>query len=247
MRIRTRLLVLLLLATGWAVHAQVPEGSYPGSLNIPNGPGELGAMLQVQENDNAIKLDLGGQELVFAVNAVSFDGSVLKFVFVTDEGLEIPCELASVDGGMYGGTCNVAGDEGTISLQMGESMAGKQISDTEAINNTLESYMKGHETGDGAYFEDAFYRTAKLFWISDGELNERRSSEYIAGARGEPAPDEAQRTRRIEYVDITGTAAMAKVVLDYPNVVFTDYFTLLKENGRWKIVNKTFNADYKNQ
>ena len=37
-------------------------------------------------------------------------------------------------------------------------------------------------------------------------------------------------------------AAMAKIELDYPQTFFTDYFNLLKVDGKWMIVNKTFHA-----
>ena len=62
---------------------------------------------------------------------------------------------------------------------------------------------------------------------------------------GKPAADEKDRKRSIESVDVAGNAAVAKVILDYPNVRFVDYFTLLKINGEWKIVNKSFYADPK--
>ncbi|HEX8636521.1 MAG TPA: nuclear transport factor 2 family protein [Pyrinomonadaceae bacterium] len=49
----------------------------------------------------------------------------------------------------------------------------------------------------------------------------------------------------MESVDITGNAASAKIILDYPTVRFTDYMSLLKIDGEWKIVNKTFYAEPK--
>jgi putative lumazine-binding protein len=42
-----------------------------------------------------------------------------------------------------------------------------------------------------------------------------------------------------------GNAASAKIVLDYPQVKFTDYMSLLKIDGEWKIINKTFDAQPK--
>ena len=39
--------------------------------------------------------------------------------------------------------------------------------------------------------------------------------------------------------------AVAKLVLDYPQIKFTDYMTLLKVDGEWKIINKTFYAEPK--
>ncbi len=109
-----------------------------------------------------------------------------------------------------------------------------------AVRQTLDYYLQGHATGNGEFFKKAFHPEAKLFWIREGQFAQRTSAEYIAGASGKPAPDEAERKRSIESVDVTGNAAIAKIVLDYPSGRFTDYMSLLKVDGQWKIVNKTF-------
>lgn len=111
-----------------------------------------------------------------------------------------------------------------------------------AVRAALDHYLAGHATGDPAEYRQAFDDEAKLFWIRDGKLMQRTDDEYIAGATGKPAPDEAQRRRWIESVNVTGTAATAKVVLDYPTVVMTDYMSLLKTPQGWKIVNKIFDV-----
>jgi hypothetical protein len=118
--------------------------------------------------------------------------------------------------------------------------AGAQGAEEAAVRQTLDYYLQGHATGNGELFRKAFHPDAKLFWIRDGQFSTRTSAEFIAGASGKPAPDEAQRKRSIESVDITGNAAIAKIVLDYPSGRFTDYMSLLKVDGQWKIVNKTF-------
>jgi hypothetical protein len=84
-----------------------------------------------------------------------------------------------------------------------------------------------------------------MLWIRDGEFSSRSFAEYIAGASGRPAADEAMRKRTIESIDIAGNAASAKIILDYPNVRFVDYMTLLKIGGEWKIVSKVFYAEPK--
>ncbi len=114
-----------------------------------------------------------------------------------------------------------------------------------AVRQTLNYYLQGHATGNGDFQRKAFHPEAKLFWIRDGKFTQRTSEEFAAGFNGKPAPDEAQRKRSIESVDITGNAAVAKIVLDYPSVRFTDYMSLLKIDGEWKIVNKTFVAEPK--
>ena len=90
-----------------------------------------------------------------------------------------------------------------------------------------------------------FHPESKLFWVREGQFTSRTSEEYIAGAKGTPAPDEAQRKRTVEFVDVSGDAAIAKVRLVYPEVTFVDYMSLLKIDGEWKIVNKAFHAEPK--
>ncbi len=115
-----------------------------------------------------------------------------------------------------------------------------QDQDEAGVRQAIEYYFQGHATGNGEHHKKAFHTEAKLFWIRDGQFTQRTSAEYIAGSSGKPAADEAQRKRSITMIDITGNAAVAKVVLDYPQARFTDYMSLLKINGEWKIVNKTF-------
>lgn len=109
-----------------------------------------------------------------------------------------------------------------------------------AVRAAVEHYLAGHATGDGKHHAIVFHPESRLYWIREGALATRPSAEYIAGSPGRPAVDEAQRKRRIAMVDVTGDAAVAKVELDYPDAFITDYFTLLKVNGEWKIMNKIF-------
>lgn len=118
-------------------------------------------------------------------------------------------------------------------------------SEEAAVRIPLENYLKGHATGDSTYFKKAFHPEAKLFWIRDGKFTQRTSASYISGASGKPADDEAQRKRSIASIDITGNTAVAKIILDYPNALLTDYMSLLKVDGEWKIVNKIFNVQQK--
>jgi hypothetical protein len=109
----------------------------------------------------------------------------------------------------------------------------------------LELYMKGHATGDGEYYRRAFHPDAKIQGIRDGKLVSRTREEFAAGAPGKPAEDEALRKRRIVSVDVVDDAALAKIELDYPKIKFTDYFTLLKVDGEWKIMSKVYHGEAK--
>ncbi|HEX8353264.1 MAG TPA: nuclear transport factor 2 family protein [Pyrinomonadaceae bacterium] len=120
--------------------------------------------------------------------------------------------------------------------------ASAQGSEEAGIREAIQHYFQGHATGQGEHFRKAFHPDAKLFFIRDGKLTQWTSEEYISRASGKPAADEAQRKRRIDSIDVSGNAAVVKVTLDYPNVTFTDYMSMLKVDGQWKIVNKTFYA-----
>jgi len=115
----------------------------------------------------------------------------------------------------------------------------------EAVRKTVELYFQGQATGNGDYFRKAFHVDAKLFAVREGKFWQLTSEQFAANASGKPAADESQRKRKIASVDIAGNAAMVKVELDYPTVKFTDYLSMLKIDGEWKIVNKTFMSEPK--
>ena len=117
-----------------------------------------------------------------------------------------------------------------------------QDSEEAAVRAAIEHYFQGHATGQGEHYRKVFHPDAKLFFIRDGKLTQWTSEEYISRASGKPAADEAQRKRRIDSIDIAGNAAFVKLTLDYPHVIFTDYMSMLKIDGQWKIVNKTFHS-----
>ncbi|KWR87421.1 nuclear transport factor 2 family protein [Cupriavidus sp. IDO] len=106
----------------------------------------------------------------------------------------------------------------------------------------IENYLKGHITGKAEYMRKAFHPDARINSFRDGVLHSLSVDEFSARFQGQPAPDEAQRKRFITHFDVVGNAGTAKVVLQYPEVTFTDYMNLLEIDGVWKISNKTFSA-----
>ena len=88
----------------------------------------------------------------------------------------------------------------------------------------------------------AFLPTAHIEGLRDGKFVSMTVDEYCSRFSGKPAADEATRRRTIDTVDITGTAAMARVTLAHGQTTLRDYFVLLKVDGEWRIANKTFSA-----
>jgi len=118
------------------------------------------------------------------------------------------------------------------------TMAVAQDSPRDAI----ELYFQAHALGDGDYIRRAFAPDAKIEFVENGQLKQWTREEFAQRFHG-PAPDESQRVRRVESLDVRGTAASAVVTLDYPQVLFRDHLSLLKIGDHWKIVHKVFSAE----
>jgi hypothetical protein len=133
-----------------------------------------------------------------------------------------------------------------IALLGNDSLRTTTSAEEPAVRMALNAYLEGHATGQADAFRRAFNPEARMLYAKDGHLVKTEIAEYIARAPGKAAMDEDQRKRRIDFVDIVGDAAIAKITLTYPEVTFTDYMTLLKIDGEWRIVSKVFSADRKN-
>lgn len=112
-----------------------------------------------------------------------------------------------------------------------------------ALRAPLEAYLRGHATGDPAAFREAFHPDAVLWGVrTNGQLVRMTAEQYIGGASGSPAADEARRRRSIDSIEVNGDLATARITLDYPTVRFVDVMTLIRIEGRWWIINKMFQA-----
>jgi hypothetical protein len=134
-----------------------------------------------------------------------------------------------------------------ISSETARMMLAAQTTDAEkaAARIPLENYLQGHATGNPEFMRKAFHTEGNLIFIREGKYSTRSFAEYINGMSGKPAPDEDKRKRWIESLDVAGNAAVGKIILDYPTGKFVDYMSLLKINGEWKIINKSFHFEPK--
>ena len=119
---------------------------------------------------------------------------------------------------------------------------GAQPSDESAVRAVIDQYFRGHATASADEMRKAFMPTAHIEGIRNGKFVSWTVEEYCANFKGKPAADESSRTRTVDRVDVSGTAAMVKATLVHGATTFTDYFVLLKDNGEWKIANKVYSS-----
>lgn len=122
------------------------------------------------------------------------------------------------------------------------SPAAAQTSEERGVRSAIEQYFRGHATGSPDEMRKAFLPTAHIEGIRGSEFVSWTAEEYSSRFSGKPAGDEASRTRTIDRVDVSGSAAMARATLVHGPTTFTDYFVLLKVDGQWKIANKVYSS-----
>ena len=106
----------------------------------------------------------------------------------------------------------------------------------------IEGYFQAHAFGNGEFIKQVFTPDARIMFNDGGRFTQWTAEEFAKRFQ-QPAADEYRRVRRVERLDISGTAASAVLTLNYPQVLFTDHVSLLKIGEQWKIVSKVFMAD----
>ena len=115
----------------------------------------------------------------------------------------------------------------------------KSKSDIELISMTLMDYIEGTANGESEKLKRAFHPDFNLYTVtSEDSLRVRSGKEYISNVK---EGEKTNRIGRIISIDYEKDAAIAKAEILIPNWrVFTDYFLLLKYEGSWKIVQKSY-------
>ncbi|HWA57006.1 MAG TPA: nuclear transport factor 2 family protein [Gemmatimonadales bacterium] len=123
-------------------------------------------------------------------------------------------------------------------------LAAQSISpDTTQVRTVVETYLHGLKFNDVPSFRRAFWPDAKLFFVRrDGQLGQLSQEDWYAGF-AKTAGQEEKGDLRIAALEVTRDVASVKVVEDYPGSRYTDYLSLVRFNGEWRIVNKIFTAE----
>jgi putative lumazine-binding protein len=130
---------------------------------------------------------------------------------------------------------------GVLILAASMLIAASQKNPEEAaVRRAVEHYLHGLKFNDVSDLKAAFFPEAKLFFVKrDGQLGQLTQEQWYKGFEASAGKEE-KGDLRIVAVDVTGNAASVKVVETYDTSIYTDYLSLLKWNGEWKIVNKIY-------
>ena len=118
-----------------------------------------------------------------------------------------------------------------------------QSSDHKAVDAVMKKFISAYITADNTLATEVFRKDGVMIGYSvarGSELLMRTGEQFAEGFNGKPAADEAKRKRTYEIVDMAENFAAVRVNLDYPGWRGVDYVVLLKVDGKWMIMSKSW-------
>ncbi len=118
-----------------------------------------------------------------------------------------------------------------------------QSSDHKAVDAVMKKFISAYITADNTLATEVFRKDGVMIGYSvarGSELLMRTGEQFAEGFNGKPAADEAKRKRTYEIVDMAENFAAVRVNLDYPGWRSVDYVVLLKVDGKWMIMSKSW-------
>jgi len=122
------------------------------------------------------------------------------------------------------------------------TQAQAQNNDIQLIEKTINFYFDGMTTHNAASFEKAFHTTATMKWM-EGKYEEVNAIEALSAYVNSNDPIKTKTS--ITSINIAGDAANAQLELEYDTFSYIDFMHLLKMDGEWKIVSKTYSTRQK--
>jgi len=122
-----------------------------------------------------------------------------------------------------------------------KAQSNNSKSEIEQITETLMDYIDGTGNGNSGQLEEAFHPEFNLYSVTEEDgLRIWKGQDYVEGIKKKEG-EKSNRIGRIISIDFENDAAVAKAEILIPGWrVFTDYFLLLKYEGSWKIVHKSY-------
>ena len=111
--------------------------------------------------------------------------------------------------------------------------------DVAAVTEIVRAYYEGSMVGDAAKLTRAFHPRASIVGNEHGELYWATLDEYVAECKkavAEAGPHEWH----IDGLSFEGDTALVRLGSQYAGVWYSDDLSMLRIDGAWRIVHKTF-------
>lgn len=117
----------------------------------------------------------------------------------------------------------------------------------EAVRKTVQQYIDGSYSGDVDKLRTVFHPKALMSGYLQGQLLIGDPEPFFANIEKNPSMSETgvPYKAEIESINVAGQVASVTLVETgfFGAMNFTNYFHLLKDEGEWKIISKTFTSE----
>ncbi|OYQ37875.1 hypothetical protein CHU93_00300 [Sandarakinorhabdus cyanobacteriorum] len=113
---------------------------------------------------------------------------------------------------------------------------------TAAAKHAVERYFQAADSGSAEAVRNAFLPNGRVEGVLGGKIVSWTAAEFAErNFRGSPPANVEAIRRTIEWLDVSGPGAVARVRVNIgANAVYWDYFILFNVSGEWKIGLKAF-------
>lgn len=125
-------------------------------------------------------------------------------------------------------------------LLLVSSLSVAQQNEIEAITRTVNNYFDGMIQRDRSKLEAAFHPEARLIGYRGENFTVTSFEAWANGTASGALRDPADYQNSIQAIRVEGYTALVETALFWPGIYYYDFLTLIKVDGKWKIVHKTW-------
>ncbi|MFZ4714475.1 MAG: nuclear transport factor 2 family protein [Bacteriovoracaceae bacterium] len=117
-----------------------------------------------------------------------------------------------------------------------------QTSD-QKIRKTLQTYVEGYLNADKKLVAEAFNAETRLYSVDHEAIDKTEMKDWLTNLEERHSRGDIRKAKfDINFIDITGNTAVAKISLQFEKRQFVDYLSLLEVNKHWTIVGKVYSV-----
>ena len=119
-------------------------------------------------------------------------------------------------------------------------LAFSQSEEIHEVTKTVELYFEGMMERDRGKLEQAFFVQARLIGYRSSQLVVTPFEEWVSTTTKGIPRDAKIFKNEIKSIRVIGNTALAETELFWPDIYYYDFLTLIKMDGIWKIVHKSW-------
>ena len=118
-----------------------------------------------------------------------------------------------------------------------------EISEYEKVEEVARKFIEGVRTGNAEILKPIFHENAVIFGRLNNEVTEEGTIKGFFQGIEKAGPCGSNYKGRIDILALESRVAIVKVVEDnWKDYKFTDFLTLWKRDGEWKVVAKAYDT-----